>query len=238
MRLLDLYCCQGGASKGYADAGFDVVGVDCYAQPRYPYKFVQADAIHYLRNHAADFDAVHASPPCQAYSEAQRIQDRDHPDLIADTRAALIETGLPYVIENVMGARRELRNPIMLCGTMFPALRVYRHRLFESNFPVAQPSHPEHRHPQVKMGRPPTDGQWVQAVGNFSGVAEAREAMELPWMSREGLREALPPAYTEYMGRALRAHLSRSEPLPAINPSPVSDCAAGTTEGLRIRQEA
>lgn len=217
MRLLDLFCGQGGAARGYADAGFQVVGVDIAGQPRYPFTFLNFDALHVLRGLALggavhgwrldQFDAIHASPPCQAYSDTQRLRGNSHPDLIATTRAAIEEAGLPYVIENVPGARAELRDPVMLCGAMFPALRVYRHRLFETNWPLHQPVHPEHVAPQVKMGRAPKPGEWVQAVGNFSGADEARAAMGMPWASRDGLREAIPPAYTEYVGRRLMAHI-------------------------------
>lgn len=210
-RLLDLFCCQGGAAKGYHDAGFDLVGVDNNPQPNYPFPFIQADALDFLAGLPLDsFDAIHASPPCQAYSDAQRIRDRDHPDLITSVRAALEATGLPYVIENVMGAAPWLRNPIMLCGAMFPPLRVYRHRLFECSFPLTAPLHPAHVATQVKMGRPPGPGEWVQAVGNFSGVQEARDAMEMPWANREGLREAIPPAYTRHVGRYLMAAITQT----------------------------
>src|SRR6478609_1514313 len=104
MRILDLYCCQGGASRGYHDAGFDVVGVDIDAQPRYPYEFVQADAIEYVRAHGHEFDVIHASPPCQLYSKTHRIMKSDFPDLIGPTREALEATGKPWVIENVEDA--------------------------------------------------------------------------------------------------------------------------------------
>jgi DNA (cytosine-5)-methyltransferase 1 len=207
VKLLDLYCCQGGAAMGYRRAGFQVVGVDLDPQPRYPFIFERSDAIEYVREHGHRFDAIHASPPCQAYSQAQRLRGRQHPDLIARTRAALIEVGKPYVIENVMDARKHLQNPVMLCGAMFPALRVYRHRLFEASFPLAVPTHPAHVAPQVKMGRAPKPGEWVQAVGNFSGVAEARAAMEIDWMNRDGLRECIPPAYSEWVGLWLMEHL-------------------------------
>lgn len=206
--LLDLFCGQGGASQGYYRAGFDVVGVDICPQPRYPFQLSQRHWRNGLREilgapYRYKIVAIHASPPCQAYSAAQRIRGFDHPDLIADVRAELELAGLPYVIENVPGARPWLRNPVLLCGTMFPALRVYRHRLFETNWPLAQPAHGTHVAPQVKMGRPPKPGEWIQPVGNFSGVSEARAAMEMPWASREGLREAIPPAYTEYVGRQM-----------------------------------
>lgn len=203
---------------GYLRTNMLVVGVDIAPQPKYPLPFIQMDAIDALKTLLMgdaigsyvieDFDAIHASPPCQRYSATQRIRSNDHPDLIGPTRELLEETGLPYIIENVMDARSELRDPVMLCGAMFPQLRVYRHRLFESNIKLTVPDHPKHVAPQVKMGRPPQPGEWVQAVGNFSGVQEARDAMEIQWMNRDGLRESIPPAYTEYLGRQLLDHIN------------------------------
>lgn len=206
-RLLDLFCGQGGAGKGYDDAGFEVKGVDIVRQPRYPFEFFCADAIYYVRRYGVLYDAIHASPPCQHDSATQRIQGNGHPDLIAEVREAILSVRRPYVIENVEGARPKLRDPVMLCGAMFPGVRVYRHRLFECSFEATAPEHPPHVARQVKMGRPPAPGEWVQAVGNFSGVAEAREAMGMPWASRDGLREAIPPAYAEHIGRQLMEHL-------------------------------
>ena len=205
MRLLDLYCGAGGAARGYADAGFEVVGVDIAPQPNYPYEFYRADALDFLAWGASDFDAIHASPPCQAYSQAQRIRNREHPDLIGATRQALAQTGKPYVIENVVGS--PLHNPVMLCGAMFPELRVYRHRLFESSFPLTAPEDPPHYWPLCKMGRPPLQGEFMHVVGNFSGAQYARNAMGIPWMARNELREAIPPAYTNFVGRQLLASL-------------------------------
>jgi DNA (cytosine-5)-methyltransferase 1 len=205
-KLLDLFCCQGAASKGYADAGFRVIGVDIAPQPRYPYSFWQRDALEFVRIHGRHFDAIHASPPCQAYSNAQKIQDNEHPDLIGPVREALLELGKPYVIENVPSA--PLLDPVELCGAMFPGLHTYRHRLFESNFELDVPEHPEHVHKTVKMGRPLKEGDWYHAVGNFSNVPYVRENMGVPWMSRDGIRECIPPAYTEYIGRQLMAHLT------------------------------
>lgn len=212
-RVLDLFCCAGGASKGYHDAGFDVVGVDIDPQPHYPFKFFCEDALAVLERLLrggslgtyvlTDFDAIHASPPCQAFTHAQRIRDNEHPDLVAPTRVLLEEIGLPYVIENVPGA--PLINPITLCGAMFPPLRTYRHRLFETNFPLPQPPEPPHVAPQVKMGRPAQEGEWIQVVGNFSGVAYAKKAMGIDWMVRDELKEAIPPAYAEWVGRFLFA---------------------------------
>lgn len=117
--------------------------------------------------------------------------------------------GLPYIIENVEGS--PLLNPVLLCGAMFPGLRVYRHRLFESNIALSAPHHPPHVAPLRKMGRRPAEGDFMHVVGNFSGVDQAREAMGgVDWMSRDGLRESIPPAYTEYLGRQLVAHIAAS----------------------------
>lgn len=219
-RLLDLFCCQGGAGAGYVAAGFEVVGVDSQPQPRYPFQFIQADALEFLASlrtpggrwwvSPADFDAIHASPPCQHDSKTQRIQGREHPDLIAATREAILATGLPYVIENVMDAAPKLIDPVMLCGTMF-GLRLYRHRLFETNWPLTAPLHGQHFLRQVKMGRKAGPQDILQPVGNFTGVGEAREAMGMPWATRDGLREAIPPAYTEFIGAQLLEALSASE---------------------------
>jgi DNA (cytosine-5)-methyltransferase 1 len=202
-RLLDLYCCQGGAGKGYDDAGFDVTGVDKDPQPRYPFRFVQADAIAFVLEHGAAFDFIHASCPCQHDSECQRIQANDHPNLIAPTRTALEATGRPWVIENVRGAVPKLHTPMMLCGQMF-GLANYRHRYFETGggFTLTQPDHPPHLVPQAKMGRPVPPGHYGQFVGNFSGVPLAREVLEVPWMNRDGIRECIPPAYAQYVGAA------------------------------------
>lgn len=202
-RLLDLYCCQGGASAGYLAAGFDVVGVDINPQPRYPWRFHQTDALEYLAAHGHQYDAIHASPPCQAYSACQRIRGREHPDLIAATRNALQATARPWVIENVEDARPELQNPVLLCGAMFPGLHTYRHRLFETSFPLEAPAHPDHGEPSVKMGRPLRDGDWYHAVGNFSNVPYVRANLGVPWMNRDGIRECIPPVYAQHVGAAL-----------------------------------
>lgn len=201
-KALDLFCCAGGASEGLHRAGFDVVGVDIEAQPHYPFPFIQADA---MTINLRGFDFVWASPPCQAYTLCQRIRDNEHPDLIEPTRAMLKASGIPYCIENVVGA--PLINPIELCGAMF-GLRTYRHRLFECSFPIEAPPHPPHTAPLRKMGRPPRAGDFIHVVGNFSGVQIARDAMDIQWMMRDELREAIPPAYAEHVGRAALAHMS------------------------------
>lgn len=199
-RLLDLFCCQGGAGTGYARAGFEVVGVDIEPQPRYPFEFYQADAVEFLVQYGHEFDAIHASPPCQAHTLAQRIQRNDHPDMIEPTRRALLALGRPWVIENVPGA--PLVEPVLLCGPMF-GLHTYRHRLFESSVPLTVPEHPEHVARTTKMGRPRRDGEFMHIVGNFSGVDAARQIMGMDWANRDGLREAIPPAYTEHIGAQL-----------------------------------
>jgi DNA (cytosine-5)-methyltransferase 1 len=213
-QLLDLFCCQGGATKGY-QSRFHVTGVDIEPQPRYcGDTFIQTDAISFLYERKEwikeTFDAVHASPPCQRYSACQRIRQNNHPDLIKLTREALEHVGVPYVIENVEDARKELIEPVTLCGTMF-GLRTYRHRLFESGngLELRVPKHPTHCAPNAKMGRPIGEGEFYHAVGNFSGVELVRQDMDMPWANRNGLREAVPPAYTAYISK-LRGLSGRS----------------------------
>ncbi len=203
---LDLFCGAGGASMGLHRAGFDVIGIDIRPQPRYPFKFVRADALR-LPFDLSRFDFIWASPPCQAYTQAQRLQGNEHPELIGPVRNMLEASGVPYAIENVTGA--PLKRPIELCGAMF-GLRTYRHRLFETSFPCEQPWHHAHEliAPQTKMGRPVQDGEFIQVVGNFSGVEAAREAMGIDWMARDELSEAIPPAYGEYIGRAAIAAIA------------------------------
>jgi len=194
MRLLDAYCGAGGAAMGYHRAGFDVVGVDIAPQPHYPFEFHQGDAIEYIREHGHEFDVVHASPPCQAYSRATawRGSRADHPDLIAATRRALLATGRPYVIENVQEARALLRRPIMLCGTHF-GLRIRRHRYFEvSVLGVVLTPTCQHR---------PTD--YAHDHGGKQTEAQYRDAMDCQWMTVQEAREAIPPAYTEWLGRRI-----------------------------------
>ena len=201
VRLLDLFCCAGGAGMGYHLAGFDVVGVDIDPQPRYPFEFHQGDALKYLLEHHHEFDAIHASPPCQAHTNCQKLQGNTHPDYIRATRSALRLIGKPYVIENVPGA--PLESPVEICGCNFPDLRTYRPRLFESNVEIPARECRPHAARTTKMGRPPRPGEYMHVVGNFSGVALGREAMGIAWMNRDELREAIPPAYTEFIGREL-----------------------------------
>lgn len=214
-KLLDLFCCQGGAGVGYHQAGFEVTGVDLNAQPRYPFKFHQADAIEFFRNHAHEYQAWHASPPCQAHTNAQKLQKNFHSDFIPEVRFMFEEANqrrvrqgipsVPWVIENVPGA--PLIEAVELCGAMFN-LGTYRHRLFESNIELSIPEHPEHLRRTTKMGRAPVDGEMMHVVGNFSGVAKAKKAMGIDWMTRDGLRESIPPAYSKFLGAQLLTHLN------------------------------
>jgi len=200
-RMLDLYCCAGGAGEGYRLAGFDVTGVDIRPQPKNPHRFILADALAYLEAHGHEYDAIHASPPCQAYTKAGkqwRKEGREYVDLIDATRRALVATGKPWVIENVPGA--PLCNPILLNGSTF-GIRVHRPRYFESSFPLPQPEVPPMK--PVKMGRPIREGDIVQPVGHFSGVRYAANEMGLPWMGQGELAQAIPPAYTCWIGQRM-----------------------------------
>lgn len=199
-RLLDLYCGAGGAAMGYHRAGFEVVGVDIKPQPRYPFEFHQADALTYPLD---GFDVIHASPPCQAYSMAGRQwrqAGRNYPDLIAATRERLKATGKPYIIENVPGA--PLINLIVLNGAFF-ALKVRRVRLFECNPQIPFVLLPNDAPSSFRMGRPIRDGEAITPVGHFSNVKYAQKQMEIDWMGQKDLAQAIPPAYTEFIGKQI-----------------------------------
>ena len=222
-RLLDLFSGAGGAGMGYHRAGFEVVGVDIAPQPHYPFEFHQADALEYLADHGHEFDAIHASPPCQAFtplSALPRAGEKNAPvDLIGPTRAALAAATVPYVIENVPQApianRSDLfgRHGLTLCGTMF-GLRVYRHRDFETSFGIDQPAHPRHRHLAMRAGYLPTEERPFMSIHGRGGhnskawVKAAANALGTPWIdSLDPVCEAIPPAYTEFIGVQLIAHL-------------------------------
>ena len=218
-RLLDLYCCAGGAAMGYHRAGFDVVGVDIAFQKNYPFEFHQADALEFLAAHGHEFDAIHASPPCQNYSTLTRGnrgrgEARDHPDLVGVTRTALESTGLPYVIENVTSA--PLRADATLCGLMF-GLKVFRHRLFEAGgwvlTPPAHPSHKGHRVAGWNHGvKHEGDMFAVYGAGGGKGaVHQWQDAMGIYHTDdRRELAEAIPPAYTEHIGKQLIKYLKET----------------------------
>lgn len=209
-KILDLFCKAGGAGMGYHRAGFEVTGVDIEPQPRYPFTFVQADALDYVAQYGWQYDAIHASPPCQAHSTITRTAktSENHLDLIPQTRFWLETLGIPYVIENVPGARRHLRNPIMLCGTMFN-LMVQRHRYFETNWElVFAPAVCCHNLRVTKHGRPAIRGKEFAAVtGHFSDIEYARDAMGIEWMVGSELSQAIPPAYTKWIGEHLLKYL-------------------------------
>lgn len=207
-RLLDLFCGAGGAGMGYYRAGFDVVGVDIKPQPRYPFAFHQADALEFCREHGHQFDAIHASPPCQHYSESTPMHARaDHPDMISGTREVLIAAGKPYIIENVENARRHLVNPIMLCGTMFPDLRVWWHRYFEAPSLGLLLSAASCRHDARPIT--PVEGSNARKGRGPTSPRMVSEAMGIDWMTKREMTQAIPPAYTEYLGRQLLAVLQQ-----------------------------
>lgn len=201
-RLLDLFCGAGGAGMGYYRAGFEIVGVDIRPQPRYPFAFIQGDALEYAATHGHEFDAIHASPPCQAYSVTKSIHGRRYPDMVASTRGLLERIGKPWVIENVMGA--PLVNPLMLCGTMFN-LRVIRHRLFEANPPAYfAPATCCHLYRTGRRGQyDKGQGGFITVAGHNFSKQYAALAMGIDWMTTGELAEAIPPAYTEFIGRHL-----------------------------------
>jgi DNA (cytosine-5)-methyltransferase 1 len=216
-KILDLFCGAGGAAMGYHRAGFDVMGVDIKPQPGYPFECRVDDALFVLRwlidpTHGigpyqlSDFDAIHASPPCQ-FATAYRRRNGvalDAVNLIPETRELLEASGLPYVIENVEQAREYLRDPVMLCGSAFGD-DLERHRLFETNWPL--------------MGAPCAHGrndpEWPQATNRANKrrtvevgawripLADQQKAMGIDWMTLEELSQAIPPAYTELIGHQL-----------------------------------
>jgi DNA (cytosine-5)-methyltransferase 1 len=209
MKLLDLFCGAGGAAMGYYRAGFtDITGIDNRPMPRYPFKFIQADALDYLAEHGTEYDVIHASPPCQAYSMAGqqwRAGGKEYPDLIAHTRELLIKTGKTYIIENVVGA--PLINPTVMNGALF-GLNLRRTRCFETNFPVPLLLIPTQRKSKFRMGRPIIEGDVITPVGHFSNVAYAKKQMQIDWMTQAELAQAIPPAYTELIGRQLIARIA------------------------------
>lgn len=207
--LLDLCCGAGACSMGYAQAGFEIFGVDKELQPHYPFPFMRADALLVARELLATglFDAVHASPPCQRWTRANTQTQDEWPDLITPLREIFIEADIPYVIENVVEAPL-LPGATRLCGRMFPGLKVYRHRQFETNWPLMGLNHPHHDVPCAPMGKKPKPGEFIHVVGNFTDVEYAREAMGISWMTRNEIREAIPPAYTRFIGRQLASYLA------------------------------
>jgi DNA (cytosine-5)-methyltransferase 1 len=210
VRLLDLFCGAGGAAMGYHQAGFDeIVGVDLNPQPRYPFEFVQADALEYVAEHGHEFDAIHASPPCQDYSRAVRHLSRPgYPRFLEPTQEILESLNCSYVIENVVGSPIPMQSTLFghhgvyLCGTMF-GLRIWRHRLFATNFEVALPGPCVHTSPAMNPYNPRGLQRLDDERGNTERETYWREHWGVGWMKRDEGREAIPPAYTEYIGYAL-----------------------------------
>jgi len=201
---LDLFCCEGGAGMGYALAGYMVTGVDIVPRPRYPFKFVLGDALEYLEAHGHEYDLIHASPPCQGYSHLTPDAHKSkYPKLIPKLREMLQQLGKPYVIENVAGARHELENPVMLCGSMF-GLRTQRHRYFETNFHIAAPSACDHTLiPLLVTTASKASREKRFALGmKPKSVKNAPAAYGIDWMSCDGLKESIPPAFTRHIGEA------------------------------------
>lgn len=213
LKALDLFCCAGGASMGLHRAGFQVTGVDIAPQPNYLFKFIQGDALEYVAKHGHEYDLITASPPCQDYTQMSAFVKYDYPRLIAPVRELLIATGKPYIIENVEGARKEMRQPITLCGAMFPARRVYRHRLFESNLPLTPPYVCNGNHhdntPPAGSGKS-SKGYFSITGGGIRGVTqdERRRAMGIDWMTNDEMNESFPPDYTHWLGCQVMMHLN------------------------------
>lgn len=219
LRLLDLFCCAGGAAMGYHRAGFEVVGVDIKPQPRYPFAFVQADVLALSPNFLRCFDAIHASPPCQGYSELRHAPGTvGAPKLIEPVRDMLVASGRSYVIENVRAARAAMIEPVTLCGTMFglgaEGCELQRHRLFEGNIAIAQPACRHGDKPVVgvygghaRIRSAKRGGRSTRDVWPNGHKPVASEAMGIDWMTLAELSEAIPPAYTQFIGEQLRAHI-------------------------------
>jgi DNA (cytosine-5)-methyltransferase 1 len=210
MRILDAFCGAGGAGMGYSLSGFEVVGVDIKPQPHFPFEFHQGDALEFIKDHGHEFDAIHASPVCKKFSKLNNIRNNNHPDYITPLRPLLKEIGKPYIIENVVCA--PLENPVMLCGTMF-GLRIFRHRLFESSINLTAPPHIRHKDLGLFVGqtsrKPTKDNQVYSVYGHFSDLEGAKKAMGIDWMNQRELCQAIPPAYTKYIGDQLMEYLKK-----------------------------
>lgn len=205
--LLDTFCKAGGTSMGYHRAGFEVVGVDIESQKRYPFEFHQGDAIEFILKYGKDFDVIAGSPPCQDYTPLKAIWGRSYERLINRTRKAMQAVNRPYIIENVKGARFELDNPIMLCGTMFD-LKVIRHRYFECFPTVNMPFPCNHIYKTGKRGiYDRGQNGYITVAGHNFNPEFARVAMGIDWMIGKELAQAIPPAYTEWLGKEFRRML-------------------------------
>jgi DNA (cytosine-5)-methyltransferase 1 len=225
--LLDLFCCAGGAAKGYADAGFEIIGVDIQPQPHYPFKMFVDNALQCMEvllsgqvwngYHLSDFDIIHASPECKAYTNCNLSPKESYLKLICAMRTRLQVSGKPYIIENVVGAKRDLRASLMLCGSMF-GLPMQRHRLFEignTDLFVMPPGPCDHTGETIAVyghsvwdsslpGTPRRDGK---RRPDSVSIEIGRRAMGISWMTINELSEALPPAYTQWIGTQILSQL-------------------------------
>jgi DNA (cytosine-5)-methyltransferase 1 len=222
-RLLDLFCGAGGAAMGYHRAGFEVVGVDIKPQKHYPFEFHQGDAMTWPLD---GFDVIHASPPCQAFTALKTMWNaKEHEDLLTPTRLRLIQSGKPYIIENVPGA--PIKTPMILCGTMFGLKtddgrgELRRHRLFDLNWFVGLTPECNHAGPVIGVygGHGRDRRRTVTVTGHCGGysrrdgiklfpIKQRSEAMGIDWMTGDPLSQAIPPAYTEFIGKHLMEYLN------------------------------
>jgi DNA (cytosine-5)-methyltransferase 1 len=214
-KLLDLFCGAGGCSVGYHEAGFEVTGVDIAPQPHYPLlgAFIQADALQFPLN---GYDCIHASPPCQAYSKVtkgMRNAGKKYTDLLSAIRERLVKAGCHYVIENVPGA--PLRNPVQLCGSIFGLgtgeLELLRHRWFECSFALMVSGCQHTAKQSIGVYGNGTPSWHRKKLGRNVSVNEMRAAMGINWMVRRELSQAIPPAYTKYIGEQLIAFLEERD---------------------------
>ena len=207
-KLLDLFSGAGGAAMGYHRAGFDVVGVDLAPMPRYPFEFVQADAMTYPLD---GFDAIHASPPCQDHMRSRMRDQQDHGTawMLAATRERLQASGVPWVIENVPGA--PMRADLELCGCAVGLPEIERKRWFETSPPLFLLLPPCHHPVPVVNPMRTKHGPWYREHGRIPTRAEVAAAFGVPWMRGEEIKQAIPPAYTELIGRSLLEHLAAGE---------------------------
>ncbi len=185
---------------GYYRAGFNVVGVDNRPMPRYPFEFHQADALEYLAEHGQEYDVIHASPPCQRYSkETPTSHKNNHPDLLPEVAEILRVHRKPYIIENVEGARFMLRDPLFLCGSMF-GLRIWRHRWFEI-YPTPDYLLPPCNHSFIPVLISGTQNR--NGIKSEPSVSDRKQAAGIDWMTGKELDQAIPPIYTEFIGRQM-----------------------------------